>query len=414
MGENDVKLIDFKDVWKSGESTGLMAASTGTAPRFRFAGEQQLTAAMLALSQPKKTKVAFVRGGGPAKTTAGMFGQGAEGSYSEIAQRLKSYNFEVLEKDVSGQSQQQAMMGGRPPANEPCDEEIKDAIWVVFSEPQMTQFGPMPGGSPELTAKLKQHLDEGGSALVLFELNGDALDSVLKDWGVSVRTNLVAVHQPVVVPGARSDDFIEDARRQPPIFVINDYGGPHPITDALQSLDAALVPMLPVDAPGAAGVQVTRLIPIPTEPKSWAESDIQSLQGRGGGKVTFDPTTDVAGPLYAGAAAERKDKGGRLVVVGCARFPANFLVTLPDQKVYERTGREVARFPGNGELFTNSIFWLAKMDKMIARSPSAMDTPRIQPISNGMLMFWRVGVLLIGLPLLALASGLIVWQARRD
>jgi hypothetical protein len=31
-----------------------------------------------------------------------------------------------------------------------------------------------------------------------------------------------------------------------------------------------------------------------------------------------------------------------------------------------------------------------------------------------MLNFWRVGVLLIGLPLLALASGLVVWQARRD
>ena len=41
-------------------------------------------------------------------------------------------------------------------------------------------------------------------------------------------------------------------------------------------------------------------------------------------------------------------------------------------------------------------------------------TPRIQPMSNGMLAFWRIGVLLVGLPLLALVSGLLVWQARRD
>ena len=108
-----------------------------------------------------------------------------------------------------------------------------------------------------------------------------------------------------------------------------------------------------------------------------------------------------------------KDKG-RLVVIGCARFPYNFLITLPDQKVFDRTGREVARFPGNGELFTNSIFWLAKMDKMIALSPSALDTPRIRPMSTGMLAFWRIGVLLIGLPLVAVVSGLLVWQARRD
>ena len=416
MGENDIKLIDFKDVWKSGESTGMLAASSGTAPRYRFAGEQQLTAAMLSLSQPQKTKVVFVRGGGPAKTTAGggMMGQGGgDGTCTEIAQRLRGYNFEVLEKDVSGQSAQQAMMGRMPPPNnEPSDEEIKDAIWVVISEPQMTQFGPMPGGSPELTAKLKEHMDRGGSALVLFELNGDPLAPVLNGWGINVRPNMVAVHEPVVVPGARSDDFIEDARRQPPIFVLNEYGGPHPITDTLQALDAALVPMVPVEAPGAPNVEVTRLLPIPQEPRSWAEGDINSV--RPGAIPTFDSKAgDVAGPLYAGAAAQMKDKG-RLVAIGCARFPYNFLLAMPDQKVYDRTGREVARFPGNGELFTNSIFWLAKMDKMIALSPSALDTPRIQPMSAGTLAFWRIGVLLIGLPTLALVSGLLVWRARKD
>ena len=412
MAENDIKLIDFKDVWKSGESTGLLAASGGAAPRYRFAGEQQLTAAILSLSQPKKTKVVFVRGGGQAKTTAGMMGQGGDGTCTEIAQRLRGYNFEVLEKDVSGQSAQRAMMGGMPPQGEPTDEEIKDAVWVVFSEPQMTQFGQMPGGSPELQAKLKEHLDRGGSAMVLFELNGDALDPVLKDWGIAVRPNMVVVHEPVVVPGARSDDFIEDARRQPPIFVINDYGGPHPITDTLQALDAALVPMLPVEAPGAANVEVTRLLPVPQEPRSWAEGDVNSI--RPGAVPTFDPKSgDVAGPLYAGAAARMKDKG-RLVVIGCARYPYNFLLGMPDQKVFDRTGREVARFPGNGELFTNSIFWLAGMDKMIALSPSALDTPRIRPMSAGVLAFWRVGVLLVGLPMLALVSGLLVWQARKD
>ena len=411
MGENDIKLIDFKDVWKSGESTGMLQSSSGQAPRYRFAGEQQLTAAVLSLSQPKKTKVAFVRGGGPAKTSAGMMGQG-EGSFSEIAQRLRSYNFEVLEKDVSGQSMQRQMMGGMPPPSEPSDEELKDAIWVVFSEPQMTQFGPMPGGSPELAAKLKAHLDAGGSAMVLFELNGDDLSSVLKDWGVSARPNVVAVHAPVTVAGGRSDDFIEEARRQPPIFVINEYGPAHPISGTLQALDAALVPMLPVEVTGADGAEVTRLLPVPQEPQSWGETDISTVTRRNV-IPTFDPKTDLPPPLYAGAAVQKKDKG-RLVVIGCAAFANNFLVAMPDQKVFERTGREVARFPGNGELFTNSIFWLANMEKMIALSPSALDTPRIRPMSSGMLAFWRIGVLLVGLPTLALVSGLLVWQARKD
>jgi len=412
MGEKDIKLIDFKDVWKSGESTGFNAGNSQGAPRLRFAGEQQLTSAILALAQPQKTKIAFVRGGGPPKVGGGGPFGGGGGDFSEIADRLKSYNFEVLEKDVSGQSAQRAMMGGGPPPNEPSDEQIKDAIWVVFSEPQMTQFGPMPGGSPELANKLREHLDQGGAAMVLFEMQGDDLSAVLKDYGVEVKTNVVAVHEPVRTDAEAVDDFIEQARRQAPIFVINEYGGPHPITSTLQSLDAALVPMLPVSTPGAADATVTKLLPVPQEPRSWGETDIPSVTRRGA-TPTYDPGSgDLPPPLYSGAAVEKKGKG-KLVVIGCSQFATNLMLTIPDQKL-ARQKVEVARFPGNGELFTNSIFWLANQEKMIALSPSALDTPRIRPMAPEMLAFWRVGVLLIGLPALALAAGFIVWRSRQD
>jgi hypothetical protein len=268
----------------------------------------------------------------------------------------------------------------------------------------------MPGGGPELETKLREHLDRGGSAMVLFDVQGSDLAGVLKDWGVSVRTNTVAVHEPVRVDAAPVDDFIEDARRQPPIFVINEFGGPHPVTSTLHSLDAALVPMLPVEAPGADGAQVTRLLPVPQEPKSWGETDLSTLM-RANANPTLDPT-DMPGPLYAGAAVQKKDKG-RLVVIGSASFASNLMITIPDQRL-ARQGVIVSRFPGNGELFTNSVFWLAGMDNMIALSPSALDTPRIQPMSAGVLAFWRWGVLLTGLPIMALTAGLFVWIARRD
>src|SRR2546428_90314 len=111
MGENDIKLIDFKDVWKSGESTGFNAGNASGPPRLRFAREQQLTSAILPLAQPQKTKIAFIRGGGSPKTSGGGPFGGGVGDFSEIADRLKSYIFEVLEKDVSGQSVQRAIMG---------------------------------------------------------------------------------------------------------------------------------------------------------------------------------------------------------------------------------------------------------------------------------------------------------------
>jgi hypothetical protein len=277
----------------------------------------------------------------------------------------------------------------------------------------MTQFGPMPGG-PELAQKLKQHLDEGGSALCLFSLQGDDLSAALKDWGLEVKTNVVAVHEAVRTDAEPGEDFVEYARRQPPIFVVNEYGGEgHPVTSTLQSLDAALVPLLPVFNRGAEGAKVTSILPVPTSIPAWGEGDTSFLFSRRAPAPKYDPDSgDVATPLFGGAAVEKSGKG-RLVVIGCARFAENDLLAITDPKL-TRQNLPVARFPGNGELFTNSIFWLAKMEKMIALSPSAMDTPRIAPMSRHTLAFWRVGVLLVGLPGLALVSGFLVWRARRD
>ena len=72
------------------------------------------------------------------------------------------------------------------------------------------------------------------------------------------------------------------------------------------------------------------------------------------------------------------------------------------------------RFPGNSELFMNSIYWLSRQETMIAISPAAMDVSRIGDMSRGAQSFWRVGVLLIGLPGLVIVAGAMVWFARRD
>ena len=71
---------------------------------------------------------------------------------------------------------------------------------------------------------------------------------------------------------------------------------------------------------------------------------------------------------------------------------------MPDPKMAKQQKVDVARFPGNGELFTNSVFWCAHQERMIALSPSALDTARIEPIKPGMLNFWRFGVVLVACP----------------
>jgi hypothetical protein len=267
-----------------------------------------------------------------------------------------------------------------------------------------------------LGPKVNEHLKAGGSAMILIDPQAEKMD-FLKEWGIDARPEYLAVHQKVDPQGARSDDRTDDWKRQQPVFVVNEYGD-HPITKPLRSLDTLLVPLIPVDTTDAKGVKVTRILPVPNTPQSWGERDFDSLrQGKG---VTFDPNpkdgapADLAGPLWGGAVAEKDGGKGRLVVIGCRTFAVNDYVNEPDTEVLRTQRRVVPRFPGSAELFMNSVFWLSKLDTMIAISPSALEVPRVAPISNGVRDFWRWGVLTVGLPAMVLVAGSLVYLKRRD
>ena len=101
-------------------------------------------------------------------------------------------------------------------------------------------------------------------------------------------------------------------------------------------------------------------------------------------------------------------------MIGSLDFANNDFLQEPDIEVLTTQGRIVPRYPGNGELFVNSVFWLTKMDTMIAISPTALEVPRVSPGNEAWMNFWRVGVLIVGLPLLVLVAGSFVYLKRRD
>ena len=304
MGETDLKTISFDQVWSSG---GLPLAGGADNTRLRFSGEQQISAAILSLSHTgPKRKVAFVRPGGPPVAMAASPFGGGGGAFSTIAERLRDYNFEVVEKDITGQYAMQARMQGMPAAPEPDDEELKDAIWVVLSyAPGIGMMGPNPMGQ-----KVAEHLNRGGAALLMFSPQADNLDEALKDWGISVNTDVVIVHEPIRSSAEPSGDFVEQAQREPAIFVLNNFGT-HELVRPLFSLDAALVPMLPVTLKDIAGVKAQTIIPVPDNPKAWGERDVQAALEFGAASVRFDPPSagsagDIPPPLFAGAVAEKE------------------------------------------------------------------------------------------------------------
>ena len=407
IGDTDMRVIPKDQMWKA-DMEKLRQYTQGEEIKEKFAGEQAISTALLALNQNKKPKVCFLRAGGAPLTSQGSFFGRGGGPFSEVAARLRDYNFDVSEKDLTGMYAMQAQMQQQPAEPEPTDDQIKDAIWVVINSP--TQENPMGGPPPSINAKVADHLNAGGSALILNNLRADNLTDVLKPWGIELHNDAVDVHEPIKAPeGSRKGDMVDEASKLPFIFDLRDYGD-HPIVRPLRSLRSMLLPLLALKVNKVAGVTTTPIIPLPSNMKTWGETNLESFQDMS--TLKYDQGTDIAPPLYGGAVAE-KDKGGRLVVIASLQFAVDQYLNEPDPQLLAQR-IFAARFPANGELFQNSIFWLAKMEPMIAISPAAMEVARIEPMSEGAKNFWKTGMLLIILPGLVVVAGAMVYFMRQD
>jgi hypothetical protein len=410
LGPDDWRVLQYRQVWPEDKT---LRDSNGVKIQPRFAGEQQITAAIYSLTTNIKPKLCFVRPGGQPLTPAGFPPFIPAGLLSEIADRMRLYNFDITEKDLSGQWAMQAQMQQMPSAPEPSDEEIKDAIWVVldmgheFNSGQQDQAPP-----PPIAPRIKEHLDGGGSALIVFGAQDDDLSSALDSWGIHLHPDTLVVHEAIHLDPGSQPDIVEQFKSHPTDFVIKDYGD-HEITRPVQSLDSVWVPTMAVTTSTVPDATATSLVPMDNAfpgLKVWGDTNIDAM--RDGTTPAFDPAKDMAPPIYGMAVSEKKS-GARVVVMG-SPLMFNGRINIPDPVIAETQNRYVSRFPGNGELTANSLFWLAHLDPMIAISPEAMDVSRISPMSHGTLQFWRYGVLLILLPGAVIASGLFVYAGRRD
>ncbi|MDP9175349.1 MAG: Gldg family protein [Planctomycetota bacterium] len=414
MTDTGYKILQFGDLWKVPEQSRILGGSDAK-PHMAFAGEQQITAAIASLTGGKRPMVVFVRPGGAPLATS--MNPEQEAPLGAVAQRLREYNFDVQEKDASGQS-----AGQEQAAPEPTDEQMKSAIWVVIRLPGDNQGAMgMPGSSP-VNAMVDKHLKEGGSAMILLMPTDDAMNDVLAPWGIQAKTDYAIAHDVATGQARRSTDPLDSIlQSNQVVFLLNEYGN-HPIAAPLQGLGFLTYGTAPIAiTPNSpAFIKAAGLLPVPLNPHAWASSDTQALMRGRGDKVQFTPKADSeAHPipdldntadnrLYCAAASE-KTGGGRVVVVGSANFATGDLVNLR-----EADRPDISRLPGNAEFFTDSIFWLAHLDQMLEIGPHALETARIRDMSPAALAFWRVGVLTVGLPFAVIVAGLLVYVRRRD
>jgi ABC-type uncharacterized transport system involved in gliding motility auxiliary subunit len=340
--------------------------------------EAALTNAILKVTRTTKKVVYFVTGHGePALTDSDRTG------YSVAKQALEEQNYTVQELVLARQPQ------------------VPDDAAVVIVA------GPRRDLLESETEALSTFLGRGGHLFVMLEPETvPGLVAFLKRDGIEVGNDVVIETNPLgrLVGG----DYL--------MPVVMTYER-HAITKELGNV----MTMFPV----VRSVQVAKELPqgitaqglAMTSTESWAETDLKALHE---GQTAFDPDSDRRGPISIAAVAtigvDKSDtsastsesseqpepeksptsRAARLVVFGDSEFANNNL--FPVQ--------------GNGNLFLNTVSWLAEEEDLIAIRPrkGGGSGPVMLTAAQAPLIFWLPVVLL---PLGVLGSGAVVFVRRK-
>ena len=327
-----------------------------------FKGEGLFLSAIQTVTEEESPKIYFLTGHG--ERDPEDFDQ-REG-YSELARYIKRDNILVQKWNLL---ENQALP--------------TDASAIVIAGPHQA-FAPT-----ELNA-LEQYLKGKGRLLILLDPHTQTgLEPFLKRWGVQVDDDL-AMRQAGVLLGTQMLDVNA---------VAADYAA-HPITAKLADTNtefpyARSVRRAPQPETGTTDQpRVTELAK--AAPAYWGETDPDTEH------ATFDPATDIAGPLPLAVAVETSKPHGvdvdigvtRLVVIGTSRFVDNSSLG-----------------GGNLDFFMNSVNWLLQREQLMAVSPKVPDEFRLDmsPSQQHAVYMLVIG----GLPLLVAILGIVVWLSRR-
>lgn len=317
--------------------------------RLTATDEQALVNAIMKVTRDKLKTVCFIEGHDE-RSLAGSEGEG----YATVERVLKSENYETKTITLARETQVPA----------------ECAVLVAA--------GPKKGLFPQEAAMIGKYLDEGGKAMLLVDPDTDPqLGDVLKAWNVTLGND-------TVVDTSGAGRLIGIGPGAPIIVGYPD----HPITKDMRRT-ATFFP-LARSVKTSTGGAATDLLK--TSDASWAETEL-----KGGGEVQFDEGKDTKGPVNLGIAASKKvgEKEARLVVIGDSDFASNARVGML----------------GNGDLFFNSINWLAQDEDLISIRPKDTANRSVTLTEGNQKMIFWLTILLM--PLAVIGTGAYVWWKRR-
>ncbi len=225
-------------------------------------------------------------------------------------------------------------------------------------------------------------LNKGGSAAVFLDPPPAAsMSDLMKKWGIDVGNNFVV--------DASGVGRLFGAG--PSIPLVTNYSR-HKITERFNVMTFfPLVRSVAPAKPAPAGINVETLFS--SNERSWGETDMKSNE------VKFDESKgDIKGPVSLAVVATKdagEGKKGRLIVVGDSDFASN----------------QTFGLQGNGNLFLNTISWLAQDENFISIRPKNPEDRRLTMTeAQGRLVSY---VMLLFLPVGVLVAGVSVWMKRR-
>ena len=335
----------------------LIAASGGHIERIESGmrgqvTEEDVTTALIKLSRAKSKTVCFVTGHGEKSLsdTAGTGYSGAEAGLKKESYSDKSINL-ISENGV------------------PADCDV-----VVIA-------GPTQAYLPQEAELVSKYLDGGGKALIEVDPETDPkLGEIFQAWNINVGDN-------VVIDASGMGQLINAG---PGIPLVTDYGA-SPITKGFSGSMTYFPLARTVSIADKSKTDPEAVELLKTSARSFTTPNLKEK------KIKYDPKTDTLGPLSLGVAASRKagEKSERLVVIGNSNFASNRAIN--DYR--------------NGDLFFNTISWLAQDENLISIRPKSPANRRVtMTAAQESAMKWLD---LVFFPGIVILSGVYIWWKRR-
>ncbi|MDE3089860.1 MAG: GldG family protein, partial [Chloroflexota bacterium] len=326
--------------------------------------ESGLTNALLRVSQDKQPAIYFSTGHGE----HGPGDSGANG-YSLLKQALETDNYKVAALDL---------------------KTVTDTLPADISA--LVIAGPRQPFDPQEVQRVKDYLDKSGRVFILIDPQTTVgLDNLLTGWGLELRNDLVI-------------DPKLGFFGQSQVPVINAYDN-HDITKDLTGISSFFPGIRSLKTTAVPAPNRTATALFASSDASWGETDFDSIKNQ---TAQFNPDKDTQGPLdLAYAAQGTGDTPARLVVIGNSTFVTNGTLSTR----VNVGGQQQLIQSGNGQLFLNTISWLASQENLIALPPKATGNTQLF-LTGEQSLFVTVSSSLL-LPGVMLLIGALVWWRRR-